>query len=503
MEKIKNPLIEKDISSPDILILSYINEYFTRNEDQRENVLNYFIDMWENNATEIWRKLDNKKLFYFFCSYVIKFSGETPTIKNKVKNLVHYKLKQIANYTQHCIDVLTYIMTMELIVDSNLILEIYSRTQCVDKVSQYIDMLEKNENNILAYIKIDKNVPSRIETYTSEYFRNIYIKSPEYIKLYTYIQPHISEMKKIENIKRICEIEKENVFATNRADMIINILLQLKQIEKNQNVLELLNIKIEELSAFRANSIMSGEELKKMKKREYKMEIPQEYINHVKIITNDIANILLMGIIPSYKKVPVSNLLDFVSYSSIDEGTGLCVENFEDNREKKYFEENCSISISPHFLNSYKMICQGQLQMFVQACQINDDLKRYNKMILNFFEDCSDYELDEYFLLSMAGCLLVVNKIETQLKSIHSNHFAEKEDPFDMLVDLTEENYLYSHELFYINYVIFDKNGQNIRNNLAHGNLKFKKGNTTLFYSLFLILIIVSCCEQRKEFNER
>lgn len=502
MKEIPNPLIEDIGSDVDLLILSYINEYFSRNVHNQEFVVCYFLELLRKSGVELYNDLENNFLIDFFISTLLSRSNIDEEYKRELRNLSYFNPKNIGKYDTYCNEMLIYIVENEYEVCPNVIFEVTKKNYDSDLVEEYLTLLVENDCRILQYAQIDENIKTRINEYVEEFFQHLYIKDDDLVELYTFFQEYIQQDDKLKRINELCKYDSDSVLASVMIDKIITVLLKLKKIEKDEVALSLICKKIEELKHNRAQEITSGKSLDKMSSIRHETEIPPEFIKFAKQATVNLVNLVNTSLIPEYKEVPTSQLLMMASYSSIDIGTGLTIENVIDNAAKTYFEKSSSITINLHYLEMYKSICQLALHAFIKSTMINNDLDKLNGMIVDSINECMNKRLTEYFLFSMAGCLFLINQIENQILRIHESISEPKEDFFDMLVDLKENNYFTEDEIFYINYTIFDENGLNLRNNLAHGNVRFQKGHLTYFYSLFLCFILIMICEERRNLNE-
>ncbi|WOO87750.1 hypothetical protein RZE82_02135 [Mollicutes bacterium LVI A0039] len=502
MKRIPNPLIEDIVSDVDLMILSYINEYFSRDTHNREFVFCYFLKLLRKAGVDLYNDLENKFLINFFISNILSRSNVGEEFKKELRRLSYFEPQNISKYDTYCREMLVYIVENEYEVCANLIYEITKKNYDSDLLEEYLTLLVDDDCGILQYAKIDKNIKSRIDEYVEEFFQHLYIKSDDLVELYTYLQEHIQQDDKINRINEVCKYDSDNVLASVIVDKIIIVLIKLKQFEEDEVVLLLICKKIEELKHNRAQEITSGKSLDKMSSIRHEVEIRPEFIELAKEATVDLVNLVHMSLIPKYKEVPISQLSMIASYSSIDIGTGLTIENVIDNAAKTYFENSSSITINLHYLEMYKSMCQLALQIFIKSTMINNDIDKLDGMIVDCINDCMNIKLNEYFVFSMAGCLFLINQLENKILRIHETISDTKKEIFYVLVDLKENNYLTDDEFFYINYTIFDENGLNLRNNLAHGNVMFQKGKLIHFYSVFLCWILIMVCEERRDLNE-
>lgn len=501
MIELQNVLVEQDCSNK-FLMIFYINEYVSFDDNRKKNAIDEFIHMWENKSISTWKNLDDKLLFNFFCSYIVSKSSESSEIKKTIRNFRGFDTKIIKEYDNMCKGVFNYIVKYKIIVSAKLISVLDAGAKNKKEITKYIEMLYEDERNIIKFIKFDENIDARKDRYSEEFFRYIIFKSSSEIQTYSYLEKYLSREEKEIEIEKLCSEKSNKPLDAVWSDKKIGALRQIRILEKDEYIKEIIDNKIETLSKNRTQQILSGEIFNSMEKTSYSVDVPREKVTCFKKTISDTYNILHMFLIVPFKSIKVSPLFNWINLVSIDANTGLTLETVEDNAAKKYFEENFHININMRYLNIYKMICNNQLGSLISYCSLNELLDDLNEVIVEFFSETTNTKFDNYFIFSMAGCLCLINCIENIIKDIHGRHYETKNDFFEMLLDLTNSNYITDDELFFINYLIFDKNGLSLRNNFAHGNFKFSTGNVTYIYPLFLVYIIFITCESRKEYNE-
>ena len=542
------------------------NCFFFSNNRLLFMINNYEISLKKEDLSHLMKlyifyKKNNMNNSYLLADFLLSYFN-TITNKEYAKNVSGFKTlrKDFKSVLIHFNEVPN--LWLELCNDSfnlyNLIID-YGRKQtnfyygdmiekiCInlryqkDKKQKLIVKMLEHEIAIFTVIEYDEEIENNY-LYYENYIRKLLLENTHYqypskliIKL-----DRVNKLKKdllnsIINdfINKINEIhDKSNNDASSfmdilsNVDQLINIINELLNNLKSLNEIQIIKLRECMNNILYIKRIILSDDKKiisQMQEFEYKTTIPNKKINtFVNVINNHIGRLFIYSCgnfikrledsINVYAEYPISYIFNSYSIDTENQVYYKSDEKIENSIFKKYYDLKGKdyTKSHPELLNKLNGDYYNQMLKHMQKQFISEqyliismfDIKEGERSLMNKLISKGHYLLiNDYVILAMN-----VIQIEHMVIEILKNKKMDiSKDGLKNLNDLAEiyvDNPIYFNGLMYINYILYEKKGLNIRNNISHGNYFNKKVEVELLTTYCSIMFLNNLCGKERENNE-
>lgn len=397
----------------------------------------------------------------------------------------------------------------EVFIDAEIINRVFNN---INRKKEYndelINLLVNNKNNLYNIIKYDNKINEHIETYL-----NYIIDSLEHFGGYNYAKDVLFELDKTKNLKedKLNQILNKYIDIVNQlcrklADKQYGFIQGLSEIENLKKELIYIIQNIESLNDRQKEKIrqclsyllrlkrhLLSDEIyvnSEMHEMEYKQIIPNKKVDDFRNsllnnkfslyaaskvrFTADIGNAL-----ESYAKYPLQSIISMFRIDSVEQvySTGIEEKNRTNSNFKKYYDQKGEdyTKNHPRLMNkisqnyyeellkylSKTFLMQQNLILSVLGC--NDFRK-----IVSELKSSISYQNDNDYSIVANNILAIETNV---LKLLKRNNLDILSDGYSNLNALFE---IYSDEdkkdgIMYLNYILYEKSGLNLRNKMMHG----------------------------------
>lgn len=451
---------------------NYKNNYskYKESKDEFESVLNkfnyrkkFFTESIET-LNEFYRKLIN----YAFENNIF--------VDGAIINRIFNNLKRNNEYVNEIIN---------LFINKN---------TCLCNIIKFDNEKSKHVNIYLAYIleSLDKfggyNYAKEIfyELDKSDSLNNEFSKSV--INKYVQVVNNLFKKLKNENEEFIRELSQiENL--KNELNYILKNIKILNEIEKKK-IKECLK-----LILYMKRKIISNDEYAKNSMHEFKYEtkIPNEEIDKYKSAINENEFRLyaaskinfdteIQTALKSYSNYPLQSIISSYHIDSRKSIYSIGIEDRkkQDNNFKKYFDEKGKeyTQNNNDLMNKlYKDYYEELLKYLSKTFNLHQELVISTigdndfEMIINKLKKSINYDYNNNYAVVVSNILAIECNIINFMKR---NNIEIEEDGFDninKLVEKYKDNKEIINGLMYLNYILYEKSGLNLRNYFMHGML--------------------------------
>ncbi len=373
---------------------------------------------------------------------------------------------------------------------------------------ELIDLLVNNKNNLYNIIKYDNNINEHIETYF-----NYIIDSLKHFGGYNYEKDVLFELDKTNNLNeyKLNQILNKYVDIVNQlcrklVDKQYSFIQGLSEIEnlKKKLIYILQNIKslndrqkekIRECLSYllRLKRYLLSDEIyvnSEMHKTEFKQSILSKEVDNFRNsllnnkfslyaaskvrFTDDVGHAL-----ESYAKYPLQSIVSMYHIDSAEQVYSIDVEEknrINSNFKKYYDQKGKEYTIDhPRLMNKlsqnyYEELLRYLSKTFLMQQNLtlsilgHDDFRK----IINELKDSISYQNDNDYSIVVSNILAIETDV---LKLLQYNNLNISQDGYSNLNNLFE---IYSDEdkkdgIMYLNYILYEKSGLNLRNKMMHG----------------------------------
>lgn len=397
----------------------------------------------------------------------------------------------------------------EVFIDAEIINRVFNNINHKKEYNdELIDLLVNNKNNLYNIIKYDNKINEHIETY-----HNYIIDSLKLFGGYNYAKDVLFELDKTNNLKE----DKLNQILNKYIDIVNQLCRKLadKQYSFIQGLSEIENLKkeliyilqnIESLNDRQKEKIrqclsyllrlkrhLLSDEIyvnSEMHEMEYKQTIPNIEVDNFRDsllnnkfslyaaskvrFTTDVGNAL-----ESYAKYPLQSMISMFHIDSVEQvySTGIEEKNRINSNFKKYYDQKGEdyTKTHPRLMNKISQNYYEELLKYLsktflmQQNLILSVLGREDfRKIISELKNSISYQNDNDYSIVVSNILAIETNV---LKLLQRNNLDILSDGYSNLNALFE---IYSDEdkkdgIMYLNYILYEKSGLNLRNKMMHG----------------------------------
>lgn len=397
----------------------------------------------------------------------------------------------------------------EVFIDGEIINRVFNNINHKKEYNdELIDLLVNNKNNLYNIIKYDDKINEHIETYL-----NYIIDSLKLFGGYNYAKDVLFELDKTNNLKE----DKLNQILNKYIDIVNQLCRKLvdKQYSFIQGLSEIENLKkeliyilqnIESLNDRQKEKIrqclsyllrlkrhLLSDEIyvnSEMHEMEYKQTITNKEVDNFRNsllnnkfslyaaskvrFTADVGNAL-----ESYAKYPLQSMISMFHIDSVEQvySTGIEEKNRINSNFKKYYDQKGEDYTKNHpglmnkiSQNYYEELLKYLSKTFLMQQNLTlsvlgrDDFRK----IISELKNSISYQNDNDYSIVVSNILAIETNV---LKLLKHNNLDILSDGYSNLNALFE---IYSDEdkkdgIMYLNYILYEKSGLNLRNKMMHG----------------------------------
>ena len=397
----------------------------------------------------------------------------------------------------------------EVFIDAEIINRVFNNINHKKEYNdELIDLLVNNKNNLYNIIKYDNKINEHIETY-----HNYIIDSLKLFGGYNYAKDVLFELDKTNNLKE----DKLNQILNKYIDIVNQLCRKLadKQYSFIQGLSEIENLKkeliyilqnIESLNDRQKEKIrqclsyllrlkrhLLSDEIyvnSEMHEMKYKQTIPNIEVDNFRDsllnnkfslyaaskvrFTTDVGNAL-----ESYAKYPLQSMISMFHIDSVEQvySTGIEEKNRINSNFKKYYDQKGEdyTKTHPRLMNKISQNYYEELLKYLsktflmQQNLILSVLGREDfRKIISELKNSISYQNDNDYSIVVSNILAIETNV---LKLLQRNNLDILSDGYSNLNALFE---IYSDEdkkdgIMYLNYILYEKSGLNLRNKMMHG----------------------------------
>lgn len=473
---------KKDLKYEKTLLIEFLYTYFNtiNTKEYKQNYKNY-----DESKKDFKLVLDELKLTKIFFTSII--------------DEIYVFYKQLFNYG----------IKNEVFIDVEIINRVFNNINHKKKYNdELIDLLVNNKNNLYNIIKYDNNINEHIETYF-----NYIIDSLKHFGGYNYAKDVLFELDKTNNLNedKLNQILNKYVDIVNRlcrklVDKQYSFIQGLSEIEnlKKELIYILQNIeslndrqkeKIRECLSYllRLKRYLLSDEIyvnSEMHEMEFKQSIPSKEVDNFRnsLLNNKFSLYAASKVrftadvghaLESYAKYPLQSIVSMYHIDSVGQvySTGIEEKNKINSNFKKYYDQKGEDYTKNHpklmnklSQNYYEELLRYLSKTFLMQQNLtlsvlgHDDFRK----IINELKDSISYQNDNDYSVVVSNILAIETDV---LKLLQRNNLNISQDGYSNLNALFET---YSDEdkkdgIMYLNYILYEKSGLNLRNKMMHG----------------------------------
>lgn len=371
-----------------------------------------------------------------------------------------------------------------------------------------IDLLVDNKNNLYNIIKYDNDINKHIETYF-----NYITDSLKNFGGYNYAKDVLFELDKTKNlsedklnqtlnkyidiVNELCKklVDKQYSFIRGLSEIenlkkeLIYILQNIKSLTYRQKE------KIRECLSYllRLKRYLLSDEIyvnSEMHETEFKQSIPSKEVDNFRnsLLNNKFSLYSASKVrftaemehaLKSYANHPLLSIISMYHINSIEQvySTGIQEKNEINSNFKKYYDQKGKEYTINHpklmnrlSQNYYEELLRYLSQTFLMQQNLILSILGHNdfRKIINELKDSISYKIDNDYSIVVSNILAIETDV---LKLLERNNLNILQDGYSNLNALFE---IYSDEnkkdgLMYLNYILYEKSGLNLRNKMMHG----------------------------------
>ena len=397
----------------------------------------------------------------------------------------------------------------EVFIDAEIINRVFNNINHKKEYNnELINLLVNNKNNLYNIIKYDNKINEHIETYL-----NYIIDSLEHFGGYNYAKDVLFELDKTKNLKedKLNQILNKYIDIVNQlcrklADKQYGFIQGLSEIENLKKELIYIIQNIESLNNRQKEKIrqclsyllrlkrhLLSDEIyvnSEMHEMEYKQIIPNKKVDDFRNsllnnkfslyaaskvrFTADIGNAL-----ESYAKYPLQSIISMFRIDSVEQvySTGIEEKNRTNSNFKKYYDQKGEDYTKNHprlmnkiSQNYYEELLRYLSKTFLMHQNLILSVLGRNdfRKIVSELKNSISYQNDNDYSIVVNNILAIETNVLNLLKR---NNLDILSDGYSNLNALFE---IYSDEdkkdgIMYLNYILYEKSGLNLRNKMMHG----------------------------------
>ena len=473
---------KKDLKYEKTLLIEFLYTYFNTisTKEYKQNYKKY-----DESKKDFKLVLDELKLTKIFFTSVI--------------DEIYVFYKQLFNYG----------IKNGIFIDVEIINRVFNNINHKKEYNvELIDLLVKNKNNLNNIIKYDNNINEHIETYF-----NYIIDSLKHFDGYNYAKDVLFELDKTNNLNegKLNQILNKYVDIVNQlcrklVDKQYSFIQGLSEIEnlKKELIYILQNIeslndrqkeKLRECLSYllRLKRYLLSDEIyvnSEMHETEFKQSIPSKEVDNFRnsLLNNKFSLYAASKVrftadvghaLESYAKYPLQSIVSMYHIDSVEQvySTGIDEKNRVNSNFKKYYDQKGKeYTINhPRLMNKlsqnyYEELLRYLSKTFLMQQNLtlsvlgHDDFRK----IINELKDSISYKDDNDYSIVVSNILAIETDV---LKLLQRNNLNISQDGYSNLNALFE---IYSDEdkkdgIMYLNYILYEKSGLNLRNKMMHG----------------------------------
>ncbi len=471
-----------DLKYEEKLIIEFLYTYFNtiNTKEYKQNCKDY--DHVKKDFKSVLNELKLTKIF---------FTSIVDEIYDFYKQLLNYGIKN------------------EIFISAEIINRIFNNINLKEKyTAELINLLVNNKNNLHNIIKYDKNISEHIKVYF-----NYIIDSLENFDGYNYAKEVIFELDKTNNlnennlnkilnkyidiVNKLCRklVDKQYSFIQGISeieslkDELISILRKIKSLNERQKE------KIRECLSYllRLKRYLISDEIyvnSEMHKTEYEHSIPSKEINDFRnsLLNNKYSlypaskvkfTANMAQALETYAKYPLQSTISTYHIDPAEQiySTGIEERNITNDNFKKYYDQKGEEYTINHpemmnrlYQNYYEELLRYLSKTFIMQQNLILSILGYKdfRKIINELKDNISYDNDNDYSVIVGNILAIETCV---LKLLQHNNLQTSSDGYSNLNTLFEA---YSDEekkdgIMYLNYILYEKSGLNLRNKMLHG----------------------------------
>lgn len=473
---------KKDLKYEKTLLIEFLYTYFNtiNTKEYKQNYKKY-----DESKKDFKLVLDELKLTKIFFTSII--------------DEIYVFYKQLFNYG----------IKNEVFIDVEIINRVFNNINHKKEYNvELIDLLVNNKNNLYNIIKYDNNINEHIETYF-----NYIIDSLKHFDGYNYAKDVLFELDKTNNLNegKLNQILNKYVDIVNQlcrklVDKQYSFIQGLSEIEnlKKELIYILQNIeslndrqkeKLRECLSYllRLKRYLLSDEIyvnSEMHETEFKQSIPSKEVDNFRnsLLNNKFSLYAASKVrftadvghaLESYAKYPLQSIVSMYHIDSVEQVYSIRIEEknrINSNFKKYYDQKGKEYTINhPRLMNKlsqnyYEELLRYLSKTFLMQQNLtlsvlgHDDFRK----IINELKDSISYQNDNDYLIVVSNILAIETDV---LKLLQRNNLNISQDGYSNLNALFE---IYSDEdkkdgIMYLNYILYEKSGLNLRNKMMHG----------------------------------
>ncbi len=473
---------KKDLKYEKTLLIEFLYTYFNtiNTKEYKQNYKKY-----DESKKDFKLVLDELKLTKIFFTSII--------------DEIYVFYKQLFNYG----------IKNEVFIDVEIINRVFNNINHKKEYNvELIDLLVNNKNNLYNIIKYDNNINEHIETYF-----NYIIDSLKHFDGYNYAKDVLFELDKTNNLNegKLNQILNKYVDIVNQlcrklVDKQYSFIRGLSEIEnlKKELIYILQNIeslndrqkeKLRECLSYllRLKRYLLSDEIyvnSEMHETEFKQSIPSKEVDNFRnsLLNNKFSLYAASKVrftadvghaLESYAKYPLQSIVSMYHIDSVEQVYSIGIEEknrINSNFKKYYDQKGKEYTINhPRLMNKlsqnyYEELLRYLSKTFLMQQNLtlsvlgHDDFRK----IINELKDSISYQNDNDYSIVVSNILAIETDV---LKLLQRNNLNISQDGYSNLNALFE---IYSDEdkkdgIMYLNYILYEKSGLNLRNKMMHG----------------------------------
>lgn len=473
---------KKDLKYEKTLLIEFLYTYFNtlNTKEYKQNYKKY-----DESKKDFKLVLDELKLTKIFFTSVI--------------DEIYVFYKQLFNYG----------IKNEVFIDVEIINRVFNNINHKKEYNvELIDLLVNNKNNLYNIIKYDNNINEHIETYF-----NYIIDSLKHFGGYNYAKDVLFELDKTNNLNegKLNQILNKYVDIVNQlcrklVDKQYSFIQGLSEIEnlKKELIYILQNIeslndrqkeKLRECLSYllRLKRYLLSDEIyvnSEMHETEFKQSIPSKEVDNFRnsLLNNKFSLYAASKVrftadvghaLESYAKYPLQSIVSMYHIDSVEQvySTGIEEKNRINSNFKKYYDKKGKEYTINHprlmdklSQNYYEELLRYLSKTFLMQQNLtlsvlgHDDFRK----VINELKYSISYQNDNDYSIVVSNILAIETDV---LKLLQRNNLNISQDGYSNLNALFET---YSDEdkkdgIMYLNYILYEKSGLNLRNKMMHG----------------------------------
>lgn len=473
---------KKDLKYEKTLLIEFLYTYFNtiNTKEYKQNYKKY-----DESKKDFKLVLDELKLTKIFFTSII--------------DEIYVFYKQLFNYG----------IKNRIFIDVEIINRVFNNINHKKEYNvELIDLLVNNKNNLYNIIKYDNNINEHIETYF-----NYIIDSLKHFDGYNYAKDVLFELDKTNNLNegKLNQILNKYVDIVNQlcrklVDKQYSFIRGLSEIEnlKKELIYILQNIeslndrqkeKLRECLSYllRLKRYLLSDEIyvnSEMHETEFKQSIPSKEVDNFRnsLLNNKFSLYAASKVrftadvghaLESYAKYPLQSIVSMYHIDSVEQVYSIGIEEknrINSNFKKYYDQKGKEYTINhPRLMNKlsqnyYEELLRYLSKTFLMQQNLtlsvlgHDDFRK----IINELKDSISYQNDNDYSIVVSNILAIETDV---LKLLQRNNLNISQDGYSNLNALFE---IYSDEdkkdgIMYLNYILYEKSGLNLRNKMMHG----------------------------------